>query len=381
MNPEPMNADPIHPLTASFWTLRRLLSAAAITIGLYALVRFSDITAYLIISVALSYVGRPIVDWIQRKKIAGRQLPAALGATISLLLMTAVAAAILSLFVPLVTAEARVISEIDFNAAGQVLSTRLSDFQLRFSHLLGQHSNTDLAAGLQQQWSASWSQMLGKAGLGGLLSGLLGTVGNSLVATFSILFMTFFFLKDRNLFFGIVQALTPERLQSRVDHIIEQTTGLLTRYFVGLAIQVSIITLIITLGLSILGVPNAFLIGFLAGLMNLVPYVGPLVGAGVTLLILLTTQFQNPELWGLVGKAALVFGAAQLVDNFFTQPVIFAGSVHAHPLEIFLLISIAGSLGGPIGMVLAIPAYSLVRIVAKEFFSEFKVVDSLTKKL
>jgi predicted PurR-regulated permease PerM len=175
--------------------------------------------------------------------------------------------------------------------------------------------------------------------------------------------------------------LTPQRLQEKVDRVIEDTSTLLTRYFVGLAIQVSIVTVIITLGLSILGVPNAFLIGFLAGLMNLVPYVGPLVAAGATLLILLTTQFQNPELWGLVGKAALVFGVAQLVDNFFTQPVIFAGSVKAHPLEIFLLISIAGSLAGVAGMVLAIPAYSLLRIVAKEFFSEFKVVDSLTKKL
>jgi predicted PurR-regulated permease PerM len=304
-----------------------------------------------------------------------------LGAAVALLFLAGLGAAVLSLFIPLVTAEARVISEIDFEAAGKALSGQFSDFQLRFSNLIGERSNADLTAGLQKQWSASWSQMLGKAGLGGLLSGFLGTVGNTLVAVFSILFMTFFFLKDRNLFFGIIQALTPQRLQEKVDRVIEDTSTLLTRYFVGLAIQVSIVTVIITLGLSILGVPNAFLIGFLAGLMNLVPYVGPLVAAGTTLLILLTTQFQNPELWGLVGKAALVFGVAQLVDNFFTQPVIFAGSVKAHPLEIFLLISIAGSLAGVAGMVLAIPAYSLLRIVAKEFFSEFKVVDSLTKKL
>ena len=376
-----MNSAPIHPLKASFWTLRRLVSAAGIAVGLYALVRFSSITAYLIISIGLSYVGRPIVDWVTKRKIKGLQMPSSLGAAVALLFLAGLGAAILSLFIPLVTAEARVISEIDFEAAGKALSGQFSDFQLRFSNLIGERTNADLTAGLQKQWSASWSEMLGEAGLGGLLSGFLGTVGNTLVAVFSILFMTFFFLKDRNLFFGIIQALTPQRLQEKVDRVIEDTSTLLTRYFVGLAIQVSIVTVIITLGLSILGVPNAFLIGFLAGLMNLVPYVGPLVAAGATLLILLTTQFQNPELWGLVGKAALVFGVAQLVDNFFTQPVIFAGSVKAHPLEIFLLISIAGSLAGVAGMVLAIPAYSLLRIVAKEFFSEFKVVDSLTKKL
>lgn len=376
-----MNTNPIHPLKANFWTLRRLLSAAGIALGLYALVRFSHITAYLIISVGLSFVGRPIVDWIADRKIAGRTLPAAVGAGVALLILAGAGAAILSLFIPLVTAEARVISAIDYSAVGHALGEQLASTQEQFSGLLGESAYTSSAENLQQQWSSTWTKWLGEAGLGGLLTGFLGTIGNTLAATFSILFMTFFFLKDRNLFFGIVQALTPESMQERVDRIIGDTTKLLTRYFVGLAIQVTIITLIITVGLSILGVPHAFLIGFLAGLMNLVPYVGPLVGVGVSALIILTTQFQSPELWGLLGKVALVFAIAQLVDNFFTQPVIFAGSVKAHPLEIFLLISVAASLGGVVGMILAIPAYSLIRIVAKEFFSEFRIVESLTKKL
>ncbi|MDC0600001.1 AI-2E family transporter, partial [Flavobacteriales bacterium] len=123
------------------------------------------------------------------------------------------------------------------------------------------------------------------------------------------------------------------------------------------------------------------LIGFLAGLLNLIPYVGPLIGAGLGLGIILTTHLQAPELSGLIGKAGLVFFSAQLVDNLFTQPVIFAGSVKAHPLEIFVLISIAGSLAGITGMMLAIPAYSLIRVLAKEFLSDFKVVQSLTDQL
>jgi len=69
------------------------------------------------------------------------------------------------------------------------------------------------------------------------------------------------------------------------------------------------------------------------------------------------------------------------VDNFFTQPVIFANRVHAHPLEIFLVITIAGGLGGVIGMILAVPIYTLFRIVAQELFSGFKLVDRLTQNL
>ena len=96
---------------------------------------------------------------------------------------------------------------------------------------------------------------------------------------------------------------------------------------------------------------------------------------------ILTTHLQSPDLGSLMGQAALVFLAGQLVDNFFTQPVIFAGSVKAHPLEIFLLISIAGSLAGITGMMLAIPAYSVVRVLAKEFLSGFKVIQALTDEL
>ena len=225
------------------------------------------------------------------------------------------------------------------------------------------------------------STALGPDGLGGILGGLFSVAGNLVVALFSISFMTFFFLKDRQLFPSILQALTPDRHMARVERILDNSTELLTRYFIGLAAQVAIITTIITGGLSILGVPNAFLIGFLAGLLNLIPYVGPLLGAGLGLGIILTTHLQDPELGGLIGKAALVFLSGQLVDNFFTQPVIFAGSVKAHPLEIFVLISIAGSLAGITGMMLAIPAYSLIRVVAKEFLSGFKVIQALTDEL
>ena len=131
----------------------------------------------------------------------------------------------------------------------------------------------------------------------------------------------------------------------RMERILSNSTQLLTRYFIGLAAGAAIITTtIITGGLSILGVPNAFLIGFLAGLLNLIPYIGPLLGAGLGLGIILTTHLQDPEWASLMGKAAMVFLSGQLVDNFFTQPVIFAGSVKAHPLEIFVVIgSIAGA--------------------------------------
>ena len=161
---------------------------------------------------------------------------------------------------------------------------------------------------------------------------------------------------------------------------MDRTSQLLTRYFGGLIIQVFIITAIVTVGLELLGADHAFLIGLLAGLCNLVPYLGPLAGTalGVTLVALSGPATANTA---MIGGSLLVFVVAQMVDNFFTQPVVFANRVHAHPLEIFIVISIAGSAAGILGMVLAVPTYTLFRIVAQELFSGFKLVDRLTQNL
>ena len=379
-----MNADQggqppheLHPFKAEFWTLRRLAGTAGMALLIAGLVHFSDLTAYLIISIGLSFIGRPLVRWVDGIEIAGRSPSAAFGAVVALVTMFLAFGLLINLFIPLVAAEAQVLASLDFQGIAQRFERKLAEFE----PLLGQGGadpslwldSTTLGKGL--------SSILGPSGIGGVLGSAFSALGSLVIATFSIAFMTFFFLKDRQLFPGIIQALTPDSYTERVERILENSTALLTRYFIGLAAQVAIITTVITGGLLILGVPNAFLIGFLAGLLNLIPYVGPLIGAGLGLGIILTTHLQVPEVWSLIGKAGAVFLLAQLVDNLFTQPVIFAGSVKAHPLEIFLLISIAGSIAGITGMMLAIPAYSLLRVVAKEFLSGFKVIQTLTERL
>ena len=370
-------ASGMHPLKADFWTLRRIGGVLGVALLIGGMVRFSDLTAYLIISIALSFIGRPVVQFIDRIHVAGKSPGPGLGALVALLVMYAGFGLLINLFIPLVAAEAQVLSQLDFEAIAVSIEQELTGF----APLLNPNGGDPYSWLDATTLSSGLSSVLGPSGIGGILGSTLSALSGLVVALFSISFMTFFFLKDRSLFPSIMQALTPDHYTERVERILSNSTKLLTRYFIGLAAQVAIITTVITGGLLILGVPNAFLIGFLAGLLNLIPYVGPLIGAGLGLGIILTTHLQYPEIWGLLGKAGIVFLAAQLVDNLFTQPVIFAGSVKAHPLEIFLLISIAGSLAGISGMMLAIPAYSLLRVVAKEFLSGFKVVQSLTKSL
>jgi len=142
--------------------------------------------------------------------------------------------------------------------------------------------------------------------------------------------------------------------------------------------------IVITVGLSLLDVKNALLIGVVAGVFNIIPYVGPIMGALVGISLAATGQLQahpEMEMTSFILGAIIPFLVAQGLDNFVLQPLIFSKSVKAHPLEIFLVILAAGSLAGIVGMIVAVPAYSFLRIVAKEFFNGYKVVQGLTKDL
>ena len=75
------------------------------------------------------------------------------------------------------------------------------------------------------------------------------------------------------------------------------------------------------------------------------------------------------------------FFIGQMIDNFFSQPMIFSSSVQSHPLEIFIVIIIGGLLGGPIGMIVAVPFYTALKVIFKEFYANNKIVKALTKNI
>ncbi|MFB1020182.1 MAG: AI-2E family transporter, partial [Flavobacteriales bacterium] len=185
-----------------------------------------------------------------------------------------------------------------------------------------------------------------------------------------------------NLFHKMIVTLTPNSQVEKMEHVMVSSSFLLTRYFSGLIIQITIVTVMVSSGLAIIGSEHALLLGFIAGIFNLIPYLGPLASTALGILIVATTYTGDPSGWGLqILYTAIVYVIAQLVDNFFTQPFVFSNRVMAHPLEIFIVISMAGLLGGVSGMVLAIPGYTLIRIVAREFLSGFKFIDALTEKI
>jgi predicted PurR-regulated permease PerM len=227
-------------------------------------------------------------------------------------------------------------------------------------------------------------QLLDIGNLQSLFSYFVGFTGNFFITLFSITFITFFFVKDDKLPKQIILGIVPDRYTRRAHRVLVQAELLLTRYFIGLILQISSITLVAYIGLTIIGIKNALLIGFFAGVVNIIPYLGPIIGALFGTFVAISTNLELQtanELLSVIFQVFLVFGVVQMMDNMVFQPLIFSSSVKAHPLEVFIIVLVGGRLGGILGMVAAIPTYTFIRIVAKEFLNEFEVVKRLTYKL
>ena len=217
-----------------------------------------------------------------------------------------------------------------------------------------------------------------------MFSATFSAFGNIVIGTLSVFFIAFFFLKEQGLFYEMIKTVVPVQYEQQLMHAVDDSSKLLIRYFIGILTQTSIILVYLGLVLKLLSIENALLIAFFAAITNVIPYIGPIVGFFVALIITISGNLDvgfYSELMPQLIRLVIAFGSIQLIDNFILQPVIFSRSVKAHPLEIFFVVMIGAKLGGVTGMVLAIPFYTVFRVLAKVFLSEFKIIQKITKNL
>lgn len=191
-------------------------------------------------------------------------------------------------------------------------------------------------------------------------------------------------MKDSDLLKNAVLVLIPQKGENKFSMSIEKINNLLSRYFIGLFFQIGILFVLYTVTLLIFGISNAVVIAFLCALLNLIPYVGPMIGAVLMFLLSMTSNLGNDFQTVVLPTTSYVmigYLIAQLVDNFFSQPYIFSKTTKSHPLEIFLIIIIGGLLFGVVGMITAVPTYTAIKVILKEFLADNKIVKSLTRDL
>jgi predicted PurR-regulated permease PerM len=351
-----------------------ILRAIAILVGismfLYFLYAIQTVIIYILIAAVLSLIGRPFI-LLLRKKL---KFPNLFAVILTMIIMLGMISSLIILFVPLVIEQGKNLSLLEVEELKMNIQNIYDQISSYFSS-----KGIDILSTLNELDIVSQFQSIPT-----FLNAFVDALSSLSAGLFSVIFISFFFMKDSHLLKNGILTLIPTTSEKRFSASLEQINDLLSRYFIGLILQISVLFIIYTIVLLSFDISNAVVIAFLCALFNLIPYIGPLIGGFIMFILSMTsnigqdfqTEILPTSLWIL-----FFYLIAQLLDNLVSQPVIFSKTTKSHPLEIFLIIIICGILFGVIGMMVAVPCYTALKVILKEFLSENKIVKSLTKSL
>nr|WP_315250410.1 AI-2E family transporter [uncultured Flavobacterium sp.] len=339
---------------------------------LYFLYQIQNILIYLLVSLMLTLIGSPILKFLKEKLKFKHTL-----ATIAVLsIYFLIIFGFIMMFIPLIISQGQNLSLLNTT---EIERNSLELIQ-KINTFLEQH-HIDSAKVFNPN---SFKSFFNFNTVPNFLNSVIGTISGFGMGFGSILFITFFFLKDRSIFLEGAKLLIPDSHEEKILNSVEKINLLLSRYFIGLLIQLFIVFILYTIVLFIFGIPNALVIAFLCAVLNIIPYLGPLIAsvfaAILTMLSNLGSDFQS-EILPTTIYVLIGFWIVQLIDNNFSQPIIFSKSVSSHPLEIFLVILIAGFSFGILGMIIAVPLYTILKVISKEFFPDNEFIQNITKNI
>ena len=348
---------------------------------------FRSVLVYIILAAVVSLIGRPVKHALAKIRIKGKSLPDGLLAVLTLLMIVLIFLGIITQLIPVIYGIVQNISAnmqaASYNAAG--LSSMLDNLNL---WLISTFPDLEQGFTIQDQITKFIKNAFDLSSVTSVVGSVASAIGSLGIGIFCVVFISFFFIKDDHLFSKIIAALVPDRIEDKAIEAIGDIEHLLSRYFVGLLTEILGVATLNFLGLLLiarLGFSVSLGIAFMTGLLNVIPYVGPWIGAGIGTVLGLVLKFSSTAALGgnmnwMVFLVILIaiFAVTQLFDNFLFQPVIYSKSIKSHPLEIFIVLIMAGHIGGIFGMIVAIPAYTVIRVVATEFFGQIKAIRRLT---
>ncbi len=339
---------------------------------------FSTIVLYILISALLAIIGRPVVVGIEKIRIKGWKPSRGISATIALGVIISLFTVMVMSLTPIIASQLSRLSSHNMSEATSLIEGPIKEIEHSINASFP-NSNFTVAGFIENQMEGVVRH--------DLVSNTIGTItsmaSSVMMGIFCVSFITFFFLQDEKMFSSWVKMLFSKKHSHNVEHALGSINKLLRRYFVGLFAESLIKFVFISIALYILGFPldMSMLMAMVTAVLNVIPYVGPIIGGVIALGIAALNPIAGSdqiEVFGWIGVILLVF---QLFDNIILQPYIYASSVKAHPLEIFIVILMAGYMAGVLGMLFAIPIYTVIRVFAREFFSKYKLVETLTESI
>jgi predicted PurR-regulated permease PerM len=353
---------------------KSILKTIAILVGVFLLLVFlykiQSVLVYIAIASVIALVGRPLNLFLKQKL----KFPNGLAVVSTMTFFFLIFMGLISLFIPLIKKQGENLSLLN-----------LEQFQETVQDLINQMNTFFITHGIDALNEMKHYDLFENINvIPNFLNNIVGTIGTLSIGLFSVAFITFFLMKDTKIMENSIFVFTNKKSETKLIKSIETIKHLLSRYFIGLVLQITILFILYSIILMIFGIENSIVIAFLCALLNLIPYIGPMIGCFLMLFLTMSSNLGLDFQSEILPKATYVFIGyvfAQLIDNFVSQPMIFSKSVKSHPLEIFLTIIIGGILFGVTGMILAVPTYTAIKVILKAFLAENKIVKSLTQEL
>ena len=361
-----------------------ILIAAGLAIAGTICWYFRNVIIYMLVAVVVSLISKPIMKLLQKITVKGRRLPDWILAAFTLLTVLVLLMTMVSMIIPIVSGILKGISISSIESAAAQISAPLSNFN---EFLRNTFPSLGYNFKIETALMAELQKLLDVSKVSSLIGTATSFISSFGVGLFSVAFIGFFFIKDDDLFTNIVTAMVPDKHEKNAAEAISDIGHLLSRYFIGVLIEVTGVALINFLGLWLiarLGVNAALGIAFMTGILNIIPYVGPLMGGAIGTILGLILKYSSAvpigldvNFWVFTVLLIAIFCFTQLIDNILYQPLIYSTSIKATPLEIFIVLLIVGHIGGPMAMIVAIPCYTVVRVIAFRFFRHIKAIRRL----
>jgi len=362
----------VNAKTFSYGILRAVGILVGILFFLYFLYKIQSVLIYIIVAGVISLIGRPVVLFLKKRL----KIPNQIAVIAVLLMVLSIFVGIIFVFVPIVIEQSQHLGQIDINA----FRNDVNELNTQINNYLGVEEINIIEGFSQSEFARNFDI----SAIPEFLNNVFGILGAAMVAIFSVIFISFFLLKDSKLMLNSILVFANKGEEGKFQKVFNKIKILLSRYFVGLTLQITLLFVLYTILLSVFEINNPIAIAFICAFLNLVPYLGPIFAGILMALFVISSNlgadFQTVIL-PILAYVMIGYGICQLIDNFISQPLIFGASVRSHPLEIFLIILISGLLFGVMGMVVAVPFYTALKVIAKESLSEYKIVKRLTRDL
>lgn len=351
-----------------FWSLELLIVASLIWICTKISFIFSPIGTFIstlfipiIISGFLFYLFNPVVKFLMKIKIKKFKFSRTLSVAILFVFLAILLVALIGYLIPRVVSQ---LSQLVVNLPDYANAVSESSKDT-FNHLnkYAWFKEIDFTSYLNQFENSIGTYFKSIAtNLTNSIGSMIGVVTSVTVVALTVPVMLFYMLKDGQKLVPTLKKLVPEKHGDELVELLDRMGDTISAYIGGQAIECIFVGVFTAIGYSIIGMPYILLLGVVAGLANIIPYIGPYIGIFPALIIAVTQSTQ------MVIFVVIVVLIVQQIDGNFVYPNVIGKSLNIHPLTIIVLLLVAGNIAGLLGMILGIPLYAVVKVVIKYFY-------------